>query len=652
MNRIKYIIALITLSVTFTFAQNQGKITGKIVDASTKQPLIGVNVIVEGLGVGAATDENGNFIINGLEPGAYTIKASYIGFEPIVKTDVMVMTSKPTNILFELKEQVLNLEGVTVTSGYYEQDKTETVSVTSFSYEELRRSPGGFEDVVRALSIIPGVAKQSAGRNDLIVRGGAPSENLYLLDGFVVPNINHFATQGATGGTNSYVDLDFVNKSTFSTGGFSVKYGDKLSSVLGVELRDPREDRIGGKALISATQFGINMEGPISQNDNFLFSLRRSYLDFIFNAVGFSFVPQYWDMMFKYNHNYDNNDKLSFLFVGAKDDVNFNYDDKESFVKNSRILANSQRQYTAGISYRHLFDKGFIDFRFGRNYVDYDNFQKDSLLNPIFVNKSIEAVNNFSTDLILKTGKKSELNLGVNYYFIESNNEILFPSQFVTSFGETLPMTNYKADRNFNKAGIYGLYSFPLLSNVQINAGVRADYFGAIENKFSFSPRLSARWAVSGITSVNLSMGIYKQAPSYIWLAYPGNNKLDNIQVEQYILGVDHLFSEHTKFKAEIFYKNYSNYPASLTRNYLVLANAGAGFGGAEENYSSFGLEPLVSGGTGESKGIEISLQKKSSDIPLYGLISFTYSQTNFTALDGIERSGQFDQRVILNISG
>jgi hypothetical protein len=563
----------------------------------------------------------------------------------------MVISSRQVIVNFELVQQTLSIDGVTVTSGFYENENSEPVSITSLGYEELRRSPGGFEDVLRGISILPGVAKQSAGRNDLVVRGGAPSENLYLLDGFVVPNINHFATQGATGGTNSYVDLDFVEKANFSTGGFSVKYGDKLSSTLDIKLRDGRKDKIGGKALISASQFGLNLEGPLSENDNFLFSIRRSYLDFIFNAFGFSFVPQYWDMLFKYNHNFKNNDKLSFLFVGAKDDINFNYNKREDFLNNSRILANEQRQYTSGISYRHLFKNGFADFRIGRNYVTYNASQKDSLLNPIFLNKSVEATNNISTDVVLKTSKKSELNFGGNFDVIRSKNNILFPSQFRTSFGETLPLTNSNTDNYYYKSALYVLYSYTFFNQLIFNSGLRGDYFGAIKNGLTVSPRFSLKWQYSPISSIALSTGIYRQSPSYIWLVYPGNDNLKPIKVNQYIFAFDYFLSPDIKTKVELFYKNYNYYPASTIRNYLVLSNSGAGFGGSEDDFSSLGLEPLASSGTGFSRGIEFSIQKKPAETPLFGIASLSYSQTKFTALDKIERNGQFDQTIILNLS-
>jgi hypothetical protein len=651
MKFIKILLTILFLSNMTTFSQSTGNITGTVVDQISNERLPGVNIIVVGTDLGASTDLNGEFTISGLTPGTYQLRASFIGYNASNKTDIVVNTAKPSNVFFKLSESVIELEGVTVTSDFFEVPPTEVSSIKKFSYEEIRRSPGGFEDVVRALSVLPGVARQSAGRNDLVVRGGAPSENLYLVDGFVVPNINHFGTQGSTGGPLSFINLDYVNETTFSTGGFQANYGDKLSSVLKIDLREGRKDRIGGKALISASQFGFNLEGPINKNSNFIFSIRRSYLDFIFNAAGFNFVPEYYDLLTKYTYDIDRSNKISYLFIGALDRVNFNNDDDEAVFDNSRILGSDQNQYTTGLSFRHLFDKGFYNLTLSRNYISYDGFQNDTLLNPIFLNNSKEAEHELKADIVYKIAAASEVNIGASAKHINYKSEILFPAQFVTTFGETLPITSLLANENFYKFGIYALYSANYFNRLRFNFGIRGNYFNAIETKFTVSPRLSLSYFLTDLTSVNFSTGIYRQSPSYIWLTVPENKNLEPIQVNQFILGVSHRLREDTNIKLEGFYKDYSNYPTSLIRPYLVLANTGAGFAGAEENYSSFGLEPLSSEGTGYSRGIEFSAQKKSSSLNHYGIASVTYSETYFTALDGIERQGQYNQSWIVNLS-
>ncbi len=652
MPKLKFIFYAVFILSIITYSQSRGVMEGLVVDKTTQEPLPGVNIVLLGTEFGAATNLEGEFRIESLPIGTYQIRASFIGYNNITKTDIVVNSARPAFVKIQMVESVIELESVTVQSDFFSQAPTEISSIKQFSYEEIRRAPGGFEDVVRALSVLPGVAQQSAGRNDLVVRGGAPSENLYIVDGLVVPNINHFGTQGSTGGPLSFINLDYVNETTFSTGGFSAIYGDKLSSVLKIDLREARKDRIGGKAQISASQFGLNLEGPISENTSFLFSARRSYLDFIFNAAGFNFVPEYWDVLSKFNYNIDNKNKLSFLFIGAFDKVKFNNEDREDIFDNARILGSNQNQYVTGLSYRHLFDDGFYTISLSRNFTDYDSFQNDTLQNPIFKNASREGENVLKADLIYKLSSNSELNLGAIGKYIKYSANILFPQKYVTTFGDTLPFNSLLANDRFAKAGVYANYNISPFNRLRLNFGVRGDYFNAIDNKFYISPRFSAAYFLTDITSLNFSTGIYHQFPSYIWLtAADQNSKLNAIRVDQYIFGVEHRLREDIKVKVEGFYKDYKDYPASTVRSYLVLANTGAGFGGSQDNYSSLGLEPLASAGAGFSRGVEFSMQKKSSQVPHYGILSLTYSESFFEGLDGIKRAGQYDQKWILSLS-
>jgi hypothetical protein len=648
------LLLIIALSTSLLIAQNGfGLIKGQVREINTKLPLISANILVLGTDFGDATDINGNFSIKNIPSGTYQIRASIIGYRNQVKTDIIVQPGKITQVDFELTPEIIEIENVIVKEDYFGKDILQPTSIKNFSYEEIRRSPGGFEDVVRALSVLPGVAQADAGRNDLIVRGGAPSENLYIVDVLEIPNINHFGTQGATGGPLSYINLDFVRETSFSTGGFPVLYGDKLSSVLKINLRQGRDDRLGGKATISATQFGLNLEGPvINQNSNFLFSLRRSYLDFIFKAAGFAFVPEYYDLLSKFQFNLDNINSLSFLFIGAFDNVKFFNDTPEKRFDNSRILGSDQIQYSTGLSYRRLLSNGFMNITLSRNFTDFNSIQSDTLLNPIFKNISREEENNFKVDVVHKFSSKTEMNFGISTKLIEFDADILFPI-FVTSFGDTISISSLNKSEKFFKGASYINFNLILFNRLITNIGSRFDYFNAINKKSYISPRISFSYPISPIANINFSTGIYHQTPSYIWLiADKSNRDLKSIKVNQYILGLDYQLNDDALLKVEGFIKDYSNYPTSLIRPYLVLANTGAGFSGSEDNFSSFGLEPLVSSGYGISRGVEISLQKKLSQTPFYGILSFTYSKTDFTSFDGIKRDGAFDQNWIINLSG
>ncbi len=634
-------------------AQEQTKtsaLVGRVFDKETSEPIVGANVVVVGTTLGASTDEEGEFRINRVPIGFYALRISSIGYIPFTKSDVVVSSSKPTELLIPLVETSIQVEGVEVDAAYFQKLPETPLSTFAQSNEEIRRLPGGLEDVVRAISILPGVAQVDAGRNDLIVRGGAPSENLFVIDNIEVPNINHFGTQGATGGPLSYVNLDYVESTSFSTGGFGVQYGDKLSSVLRINLREGRKDRLGGKATISASQFGFNLEGPTGQTGNFVFSARRSYLDFFFKAAGFGFVPEYWDFLAKAEYHFGKSDRLTVLAVAALDDVKFINDSQQQRFDNSRIMGDNQNQIVGGASWEHLVENGLLTVSLGQSYVEYRYGQSDSILVPIFKNNSNQYESSLRTDFLFHATKSTEISVGVIAKMPRFSSDVKL-RPFVTSYGDSLQVNASFRSSAF-KGAAYAQVSHNL-GSARMTLGGRIDYFNLINAKFSFSPRFAVTVPLVEGLNLNASAGKYYQAPSYIWLvSNPVNRDLKFVGANQYIIGADAIVRPDTRVSLEGYVKDYFDYPTSLLRPYLVLANTGAGFGGSEDGYASFGLDPLVSKGTGQSHGVELLVQKKLSDIPCYGTLSISYNVSHFTALDGITRASNWDQRWIVNVGG
>jgi hypothetical protein len=642
--------ALMTVFFYGGFAQT-GSIRGRILDQSTKEPLPSAVVQVVGVQTGASADVNGDFVIQNIPVGTYQIRGSLVGFESVVLSDVIVSAARPTELELELRESSIDLEGVEVRAAYFQRSPDAPVSVQRLSNEEIRRFPGGFEDVVRTIAVLPGVAQAQPGRNDLVVRGGAPSENLFTVDNIEIPNINHYGTQGAGGGSLSYINLDFVREAEFSTGGFGARYGDRLSSVLNIDLRDGRTDRFGGKATLAATQFGLDVEGPLGNNGSMVFSARRSYLDFIFKSAGFSFVPEYWDFLGRARYLLDRNNELTFLAIGAIDDVNFFNDDADARFKNSRVLATAQKQYASGFSLRHLFHHGFATFTLGRSFVQYNGVQRDSLLVPIFSNRSKEGETSLRGDITIKTGESTELSFGMQAKRILFNANLALPG-YVTPFGDTLGISVKDYETTGYKGATYVQLTQRLFDGLTVIIGGRGDYFSLIDKHFVVAPRIAVTYAVTPVTTVTASAGTYYQSPSYIWLAAnEANRGLLHVRADQLVVGVEHMLRDDLRFRVEGYVKTYRDYPTSLDRPYLVLANTGGGYGGTDENFASYGLDRLASLGEGRSTGVELLLQKKLSEIPLYGLASLTFSNTRFTAVDGVERQGTFDQQMILNVS-
>ncbi len=646
-------ISLLFLLPLLSLAQNTtptGTLHGVVISATTQEPLFGANVVVVGTTRGASTDIDGKFSIPGLPVGTYIIRVSAVGYTAAVETDIVVNSIRPADVIVKLTESELTVEGVEVTASYFQKLPDKPVSTLTQSNEEIRRLPGGLEDVVRAISILPGVAQVQAGRNDLIVRGGSPAENLFIIDNIEVPNINHFGTQGASGGPLSYINLDYVRETSFSTGGFGSRYGDKLSSVLTINLRDGRDDQFGGKATISASQFGLNLEGPVSESGTFLFSARRSYLDFIFKAAGFGFVPEYWDFLTKVQFRLSPRDELRILGVAALDNVRFFNDTDDQRFDNSRVLGSDQNQIVGGVTWKHLFGSGFTTVTVSRVDVAFDFLQSDSLLAPIFRSNSREIETTVRGDVVWLLPGMLELSGGIISKSIGFRSDVTL-RPFGTNFGQVLSISSSLRTGGW-KGAVYAQAS-KSIGNTRVIAGVRGDYFDLISSPMVFAPRFSLSHAVNPVVSVNASIGRYFQSPSYIWLvSNPQNRALDPIKADQVVVGTDITLRPDTKISLEVYQKWYNGYPASTARTYLVMANTGAGFGGSEDGYAAFGVDPLVNGGQGNARGVELLLQKKLSEVPCYGTVSVSYNVSEFKALDGVLRPSSFDQRWIVNVGG
>ncbi|MFN3781770.1 MAG: carboxypeptidase-like regulatory domain-containing protein, partial [Candidatus Kapaibacteriota bacterium] len=387
-------------------------ISGKVINSNDGKPIQGVTVVVEGTSKGAYTNNEGKFQIKGLEPGVYSLRFSSIGFETFVKSNIFVTNVKPVFLEVELVEKVINIEGVEVRGKYFERFIETTTSTSTFSSEEIRRTPGVQEDIVRATALLPGVAVTSVGRNDLIVRGGAPFENLFIVDNIEIPNINHFGTQGTNGGPLAIINIDFVKNVQFSAGGFGAKFGDRTSSLTQISLYNGNEDKFGGKAVLSATGFGVNIEGPLNNKGSFFFSARRSYLDLIFKLANFAFIPEYWDFQGKVNYKLDDRNTLSFLTIGALDFVRLNNDNNDNTYSNSRVAVPEQKQYFSGLTWKHIFENSILSVTLGRTYTKFNTFQNDSNLVQILKNNSAEGETSLKADLEVKLSNIFNLSLG------------------------------------------------------------------------------------------------------------------------------------------------------------------------------------------------------------------------------------------------
>ena len=631
----------------------QGTILGRVVSA-TGEPVASAQVELRDTEYVAVSDGRGQFAIRGIEPGVYTVRAGALGYRPVLLSNVIVGSGKPLTLRIELPTQPIELEAIEVAPSFFNEPAQEAPANTrTLDAVDTRRTPGVIEDVVRSVSLLPGVAIPSPGRNDLAVRGGAPYESLFIVDGVEVPNINHFGSQGSTGGPLSLINIEFVRETEFSSGGMGVRYGDRTASVTDIRLREGSRDGLSGTLNLSATGAGAILEGPIGSGGSFLFSARRSYLDLLFNAAGFSFVPSYWDFQLKTSHRLSERDGLSFLFVGALDDISFNNEDEDDIYDNSRTIAPKVQQYFAGLTWDRLFTGSRLTVQLGRTFTHFETTQTLFTDPPetIFRNFSDEGENGLRVEWATDPSRALSWMVGNNLKFASnlSYDTELAGQVRTDASGAPRPLvvdTSFTAFRN----ATYLEASVRATDRIRVTGGLRADYYDFIDDGFRLSPRLGATWQVATNTSLRGSLGRYEQPPSYIWLIGDPRNPetLTPIVSDQVTLGVEQLLRPDLRLQLEGYYKSYDDYPARVFRPQAVLAPSG--FEDAT-NDIPFGLEPLLSVGTGSSYGAELFLQKKLSEIPLYGLLSLSLSRAEYASIEGVDRPGTYDTRFIGSIS-
>jgi hypothetical protein len=629
----------------------RGRITGRVVNASTQQPINGALVQLAGTALSARSGARGEFTIAAIPPDVYSLRVRAIGYRPSLVAEVVVGSGKPLEITVPLTPQPIVLEAVEVQPSYFVPPTQAIASTQDLGAEDVRRAPGVQEDVVRAVALLPGVAVTAAGRNDLIVRGGAPYENLFVVDGIEVPNINHFGSQGSTGGPLSLINIDFVQDATFSAGGLAARWGDRTASFTNITLREGTRDALAGEVNLSATGFGAIMEGPLGSGGSFLFSARRSYLDLLFQAAGFSFVPAYWDVQLKTTHRIDDANTLSFLGIGAINTVSLNDETADDRYDNSRILAPEQNQYVAGFTWKHFLRDGLLTVTLGRTYVNFESAQRDSLVPPndVFRSFSTEGENSLRVDLLLEPTRRLELNLGsVSRYASRLRYDVFVDGALrLDQDGAPQPLT---VDTSFTavRTAAYAEARYYLTPALRISGGLRGNYYGFLD-AFRVAPRLGIRLETDRRTAFTLSYGRTYQGPSYIWLVGDPDNpaSLVPIRADQVVAGIERELRPDLKLQLEGYVKRYGDYPARAFRPQAVLAPSG--FEDAT-NDIPFGLEPLDGAGEGRTYGAEVFLQKRLSSIPVYGLVSVAVARAEFRSLDGVTRPGAYDGRLIGNL--
>jgi CarboxypepD_reg-like domain/TonB-dependent Receptor Plug Domain len=661
---ISFLIIFVFCSL-LVFAQ-KGIISGTIKDKVTQKQLSGASVTIENQAFADQSNADGRYEIKDIPVGSYNVKVTYQGYKTDVQYNIVVSSGATQFINFELDRSSTKVGEITVKgsrkASAVAADLITPLSVQRLSSTEIRSNPGGNFDISKVIQALPGVSGSTGGasfRNDIIIRGGAPNENVFFLDGMEIPVLNHFQTQGASGGPAGMLNVSFIEDVKLSSSAFDAKYDNAMASVFQFKQRDGNNKKFSGNIRLSGTEIAGTLEGPLSKNTTYLVSARRSYLQFLFKAIDIPIRPDFTDFQYKVTTKINPKTSISFLGLGAIDEFTTEAT-KTSTPENEYILRSvpfiNQWNYTTGATLKRLVDDGFYTVSLSRNMFDnrIDQFEDKQQGNEAFRNlglKSQEIENKlrFEYNKFVKGWRWSA---GAMVQYVKFNNNllskvsILQPDSSGTLQAVRIPIT-YNTNINFFRYGAFGQLSRKFLDDkLGMTFGARTDMntftdnganpLPALSPRFSVSYSIAPKWQISG------SIGSYAKLPIYTALGYKdnagnfANKKLDYIRSNHYVTGVEFLPKNDLRITAEVFYKQYSNY--------LVNQNTGISLANEGTDFLAIGNAPFDGNGKGRAYGFELFLQKKLTKT-IFATTSYTYFHSQFSGANGKYIPSAWDNR-------
>ncbi len=649
-----------------------GSMAGAVRDGSTQQPLVGANVVILGTDLGAATDEQGNFIITDLEPGSYHVKAMMIGYESAIKLNVHVMPERQTIITFQLSLSAVELEAVQVTRSFFKKEPDVFTSSRTVDLEEIRSDPGGVYDIQKMMQSLPAVVSGADQENEIIVRGGAPGENLFVMDEIEIPNPNHFGFQGSGGGPINMVNTEFVDQVELIAGAFPAQYGGKASSVMNIQLREGSREKFNLDMEMSMAGFGFTTEGPLAnKRGSYLASIRKSYLDLVIKDIGVSAVPEYWNAQAKVVYDLNTRHKLIFNLLYGEDGIAIR-DGRNPYTRGAENVDAGGDQYSWGLLLKSLWSKSLLTrltLYQNMNHWNTDvfNIRVDQSRQRYYYNHDREGELALKGDLLKRFNRNLEVNTGLQikevkvdydthsdsstrdiyWYSKPASPEVL---QLITSpgefYGEIFPIiTNrdsviqesdslwayywkgqtvrsglvghdtvygeWTRDRveTFFRINGFGSVKWRPSARSTINTGLHL-YYTEFNDQLSVEPRLGWSYNLTENTALNLAYGKHYQLPAYTVLINGESGRyLKNKFTEQVVLGLERLIGSDIRAVVEVYRKNYHD---------LVRTNADT-TADPRDRWGGFN-----NAGSGYSQGVEFFLQKKLAQ-RFWGTVSYSH---------------------------
>lgn len=657
MKRLLSLLLFCNITISFLLAQPVHQVKGTVIDKSSRQPLEFINVMIVGLNKGGVTNAEGKFSIGQVPPGIYRLQASAIGYKTVTTPEYMLST-RDLHIQIEMEENQTELEGVTVTASPFRRDIESPVSLRIIGLQEIEKSPGANRDISRIVQSYPGVAFSPIGyRNDLIVRGGSPSENRFYLDGVEIPNINHFSTQGASGGPVGILNADLIREVNFYTGAFPTDKGNALSSVLDFKLRDGDMERNSLKATLGASEVSLASNGHLGKKTSYLVSVRQSYLQFLFDMLGLPFLPTFTDAQFKLKTRFDARNELTVLGLGGIDKMKLNTkaDDEDNEYILSYLPKIQQETFTLGAVYRHYAGAHVQSVVASHSYLNNRNtkYQQNDESDPDRLMLRLRSTEQ-NTQLRLENSssfRNWKVTVGTCLDYSQYSN-----TTFQKVYTDRAQTFDYHTYLGIMRWGLFGTVNYTSIDErFTASLGLRADannYSAAMKDlSDQLSPRLSLSYQLTEHWSLSGNAGLYYQLPPYTALGFKNNNglyankyALRYMQVSQGSVGLNWRKGDTFEVSVEGFYKDYDKIPLSVADGIPLTCKG--------NDYGVIGNELLTSTAQGRSYGAELLLKWLVAK-KLNLASSFTLFKSEYrTDKESEYIASAWDNRFIFNLRG
>lgn len=667
----------LAFSASGSLAQTTQTVRGRVLDAVSKAPVVGVNVVLvrDGAALGASTDTEGNYRIENIPLGRQSFRITSIGYEEQLIPNVIITAGKEVILNINLTESVDQLNEIVITADS-KDDKTATnndlamVSARSFNVDDTKRYAGALGDPSRMAANFAGVIGGDDSRNDIVVRGNSPTGMLWQLEGLNIPNPNHFGSLTSTGGPVSMLNSNNLDKSDFMTSAFPAQYGNAMAGVFDIQLRDGNNQQSEFVGQVGFNGFEAGAEGPFSKSGkaSYIVNYRYSTLG-IFQALGIEFgtgsnTPLYQDLNFKLSLPTKGNGKWVVFGIGGLSEIDLL--GSKADLSSSTDLYGDENQDTypryktgiGGISYeKNVSAKTFFKLTAGLSYT-FEGFTGDSLVRNQ-ENEVTARYNRFDSEFtttkytlsgLIRTKFNSKNSLTSGFYVDQLNFDL-----FNRDVYANLNRDSVRIDVN-DRTTLYQVYTtwkHRFNSRFLFTAGVHSQYY-SLNEQLAVEPRVNFQYVINGNHAVSAGYGLHNQVQSiytsFVQTPLPGNQisltntGLDFTTSQHVVLTYDWNINQHLRLKAETYYQSLKNVPVEQSPGPFSALNTGASFVPSD-------VDSLVNNGRGKNYGVELTLERFFSK-GYYFLITSSLFESRYRGSDGIERNTAFNTQYVLNALG